>query len=229
MKAIALDDEPLALHVLETYCKELSNITLAKSFTEPKEVIRYVKKFPVDLIFLDIRMRSMSGFEVQKVIPQNTLVIFTTAYSEHAAVSYELNAIDYLVKPFGFDRFEKAVKRATEYYDYIRQKQQPNHSYLFIRADYTLHRIQLNKIIYIEGLDSYIRIYIDDHKPIVSRMSMKAISEKLPGNFIRVHRSYILPLDRITGVRNKVIFMGETEIPIGSNYKHVLDLLSGSH
>jgi len=218
--AIALDDEPPALSILENFCGRVEFIDLVKTFTNPEEALKHVNKFPVDLLFLDIRMPSITGLQFRKLIPQDMMVIFTTAYSEYAVEGFNVNAVDYLLKPFTFDRFVKAVNKANEYYKFYHNHESAIQHYMFIRADYSLVKIVLEDILYIEGLDDYLKIHQADRKPIVARMTMKAMLEKLPGKaFARVHRSYIIPLARIEKVRNKTIYIGESEIPIGSSYE----------
>ena len=148
------------------------------------------------------------------------MVIFTTAYSEYAVESYELNAIDFLLKPFEKERFNKAVNRAKEFYNFRTQKEEIKNQFLFVRADYSLIKIAIADILFIEGLDDYIKIILPDQKPIVTRMTMKTILEKLPTKeFIRVHRSFIVPFSKIQTVRNKIISIAGNEIPIGSSYE----------
>ncbi len=220
IKAIAIDDEPLALNVIEAFCKELDFVDLQKTFTKPHDGLKYLKKFSVDLLFLDINMPPISGIELYKSIQQETMVIFTTAYSEYAVESYELNAIDFLLKPFEKERFNKAVNRAKEFYNFRTQKEEIKNQFLFVRADYSLIKIAIADILFIEGLDDYIKIILPDQKPIVTRMTMKTILEKLPTKeFIRVHRSFIVPFSKIQTVRNKIISIAGNEIPIGSSYE----------
>jgi DNA-binding LytR/AlgR family response regulator len=220
IKAIALDDEPPALEVIETFCARIDLIELTKTFTKTSEAFSYFEKFPVDLIFLDINMPSISGIEFYKSIPQKAMVIFTTSYSEYAVESYNLNALDYLLKPFTFKRFEQAVQKAHEYLRLTQQQETPDGRHLILRVDYSLVKILLDDILFIEGLDNYLKIHLLGQKPIVVRMTMKAIQEKLPpANFIRVHRSHIVSLAHIEAVRNKMIFIAGDEIPIGSSYE----------
>jgi DNA-binding LytR/AlgR family response regulator len=220
IRAIALDDEPPALRVLENFCGRIDLVELVKTFTNPQEAARFMAKFPVDLIFLDIRMPSMSGLEFYKMVPQDTMVIFTTAYSEYAVEGFNLNALDYLLKPFTFERFTQAVNKSVDFYRFYHQKEDVAQQYIFVRADYSLVKIMLNDILYIEGLDDYLKINIPDRKPVVTRMTMKAVMEKLPEKeFIRVHRSFIIPLSKIDKVRNKVIYIGGISIPVGSSYE----------
>lgn len=220
IKAIAIDDELLALKVIGNFCSKVDFITLEKTFNKPVEALRYINKFPVDLLFLDINMPSLSGLELYKSVKQNTMAIFTTAYSEHAVEGFNLSAVDYLLKPFTFERFEQAVNKAQEYYTFLHQKESNDPQDLFIRAEYSLVKVPVSDILYIEGLGDYLKIFVHGSKQVITRMTMKAITEKLPAReFVRVHRSFIVPFSRIRQVRNKVIFIDAKEIPIGSSYE----------
>ena len=219
INAIAIDDEPLALKVIDSHCKKTDFINLQKTFTHPTEALKYLQKYPVDLLFVDIQMPSMNGINLVKAIQQNTIIIFTTAFSEYAAVSYELNAIDYLLKPINFKRFSQAVNKANEYYNYFNKQNHSEDKYIFIRADFSLIKVLLADILYIEGLADYLKIFIKGRKTVVVRMTMKEMVEKLPSNdYIRVHRSFIIPFSRIQSVRNNIIFLDEKEVPIGRTY-----------
>lgn len=222
--AIAIDDEMPALKVIENFCEPVAFITLEKSFNKPGEALAYIRKFPVDLLFLDINMPSLTGLELYKATQQNTMAIFTTAYSEYAVEGFNLSAIDYLLKPFSFERFLQAVNKAHEYYTYTRQQPLATRpSFIFIRADYTLLKINTGDILFIEGLDDYLKMHLQNQKPVVARMTMKAMLEKLPApGFMRVHRSYIVPLERIQSIRNKIITLAGEEIPIGASYEEAL-------
>jgi DNA-binding LytR/AlgR family response regulator len=218
--AIALDDEPPALDVIDAFCKRIDSIELSKTFTKTSEAFSYLEKFPVNLIFLDINMPSLSGIEFYRSIPQKAMVIFTTSYSEYAVESYNMNAIDYLLKPFTFKRFEQAVQKALDHYRFTHQHEASEERYLLLRIDYSLVKILLDDILFIEGLDNYLKIHLHNQKPVIVRMTMKAVQDKLPATgFIRVHRSYVVPLARIEAVRNKLIFIADEEIPIGSSYE----------
>jgi len=219
MTAIAVDDEPLALEVIKAFCSRVDFIDLKKAFTETGEALEYIAKEPVDLLFLDINMPSMTGIEFYKQAPKSTMVIFTTAFSEYAIEGFNLSAIDYLLKPFSFARFVAASEKAKEYHAFMHQKDTAVQQYLFVRVDYSMMKIAIADISYIEGLDNYVKLHFDNGKSQLVRMSMKAITEKLPDNeFLRVHRSYIVPLSRVSSVRNKIIHLGKTEIPVGTNY-----------
>lgn len=220
IEAIAIDDELPALRVIENFCNKTEGIALQKTFHIATEGLKHLNKYPVDLIFLDINMPSINGIDLYKSIKQETMVIFTTAYSEFAVEGFNLSAVDYLLKPFTFRRFQQAVEKAIEYNNYKLQKHTEKSKHIFIRADYTLIRIDLDNIIFIEGLDDYVKIHLENQPPVTARMIMKAMQEKLPPlDFVRVHRSYIVPLQRIESVRGKIIYLDNEEIPIGSSYE----------
>ncbi|MFT4154413.1 LytR/AlgR family response regulator transcription factor [Parafilimonas sp.] len=219
ISAIAIDDELPALKVLENFCGQTNFICLQKTFNKPHEALKYLQQFPADLLFLDINMPSLSGIDLYKATNKNAMAIFTTAYSEYAVEGFNLNAVDYLLKPFTFDRFMQAVNKAQDYYNYLHaQKQDEQH--IFIRADYSLVKINMQDIVFIEGRDDYLKIHQLNQKPLVTRLTMKAMLEKLPAaQFIRVHRSYIISLNYIQTVRNKNITVNGVEIPISSSYE----------
>ena len=223
MKIIALDDERPALDVIEAFCSRIDYVDLIKTFTRTAEARLYLETNPTDVIFLDINMPKESGLSFFKSITQQTLVIFTTAYSEYALESYEVEAVDYLLKPYTFERFTKAVQRAQTRWRVGQQtdtleKTEPKQ--LFFRADYGLVKVTVSDILFIEGLDNYLKIHLQVEPPIVLRLTLKAILEKLPANkFIRVHRSFIVAIDKIQLIRGRMIMMEEKEIPIGSRFE----------
>lgn len=217
IKALAIDDEPLALSVIESFCSKIDYIDLQKTFTKPNEALKHLNKFPVDLLFLDIHMPSLTGIDFYKNIEQNTLVIFCTAHGQYAVEGFNLNALDYLLKPFTFDRFKQATDKAK---DYFTLSSTPKTQHIFVRADYSLQKIILDDILYIEALDDYLKIYVNQQKTIVVRMTMKSILEKLPSSdFLRVHRSFIVPVKKVESMRNKTLQLGGNKIPIGSSYE----------
>ena len=230
IKAVALDDEPLALKVIEAYCNRLDYIDLQKVFTKTGDAMEYLENFPVDLIFLDINMPAVSGLDFYKRVNQNTFAIFTTAYSEFAVEGFELSAMDYLLKPYTFERFSRATQKVLDACQLRTKKVLKNETYIYLRADYSLQKIELSEIQWIEGLDDYLKIQLKDKKPVVVRMTMKAILEKLPSSeFVRIHRSYIVPFEKIQHVRNKTVFLDQKEFPIGNSYEEeFMKLFSGS-
>jgi len=220
IRAIALDDEPLALKIIESFCNRVDYIHLEKTFTKTSEAAKYLRKQPIDLIFLDIQMPTQDGLSFYKEIEQSLKVIFTTAYTEYAVEGFNVNASDYLLKPFPFDRFLMAVEKVRDQLEVQKTTLNAENIYLYIRADYSLHKILIEDILFIEGLDDYLKIHIDNQKPIVARMTMKAILEKLPANhFIRVHRSYIISIAKMEKIRNKIIYIKSDEIPLSATYE----------
>jgi DNA-binding LytR/AlgR family response regulator len=217
IKALAIDDEPLALNVIEAFCAQLDYIDLQKTFTKPNEALKHLNKYPVDLLFLDIHMPSLTGIDFYKNIEQNTLVIFCTAHGQYAVEGFNLNALDYLLKPFTFERFKQATDKAR---DYFASSNNQKAQHIFVRADYSLQKIMLDDIMCIEALDDYLKIYINNQKTIVARMTMKAMLEKLPSTeFMRVHRSFIVPIKKVESLRNKMLQLGDKKIPVGNSYE----------
>ncbi|PSL35970.1 LytR/AlgR family response regulator transcription factor [Chitinophaga ginsengisoli] len=219
LQTIAIDDELPALKLIQNFCAKVDFIQLQKTFNVPEEALRYITKYPVDLLFLDINMPSVSGIDLYRSIQQQALVIFTTAHSEYAVEGFNLNAVDYLLKPFTFDRFLQAVQKA-QHVKRFNQSHPNTPSPLIFRVDYGLTRVQASDILFVEGLDDYLKIHLYQQAPLIVRMTMKGLLEKLPPqSFIRVHRSYIVAMDRIEQVRNKTILITGSEIPIGSSYE----------
>lgn len=221
LKTIAIDDEPPALRVITHFCGQVPFLDLQKTFSRTDEALAYLAQNEIDLLFLDINMPAMSGIDFYKSISKAAMVIFTTAYAEYAVEGFNLSAVDYLLKPFTFERFQQGAQKALDYSQFIK-KPEPETvvEYLYIKADYSTYKIAVSDILFIEGLDDYLKIHLENAKPIVARMTMKSMTEKLPSrDFIRVHRSFIVPLRRIENVRNKVITLGGDEIPIGSSYE----------
>lgn len=217
--AIAVDDEPPALKIVTNFCNKIDCIRLLKTFTNPTEALKFVNKFPIDLMFLDISMPSLTGIQFCKSIKQEAMVIFTTGFSDYAVESYDLNAIDYLLKPYSFNRFQQAVNKVSEQFNYIHSDKSAETDHFFIRADYKLIKIYFDEILYIEGLDDYLKIHLLNKKTVVARMTLKTIISKLPvDEFMRVHRSFIIPLKKIECIKNKQVFIAGTEIPIGNSY-----------
>lgn len=221
MRAIAIDDEPLALNIIAHFCSNEPFIALEKTFTKQTEAIKYLNKYPVDLIFLDIQMPAKNGISFYKTLETNAMVIFTTAYSEYAVDGFNLNATDYLLKPFSEERFKQAIQKARNEFEFRKNTQAQTH--LMLRADYKLYRIEYHEIVMIEALDDYIQIHLTSKNKIVARQSMKSILDKLPENlFLRVHRTYIVPIEKIKSIQNRTITVDEFVIPVGDTYKNQL-------
>lgn len=217
---IALDDEPPALEIVEAFCKRLEDVELKGRFTKTGEALRYLQENPVDLILLDINMPSISGIDFYKSLPDKPMVIFLTSYSDYAVESYNVNAVDYLLKPFTFARFQQAMEKAVAFRQRTQSTEAAQEKSLVLRLDYGLVKIPTADILFIEGLDNYMKIHLDNQKPLTVRATLKTLLDKLPANeFVRVHRSYIVALARVESVRKKIITIGDEEIPIGSSYE----------
>jgi DNA-binding LytR/AlgR family response regulator len=220
INCIALDDEPLALSILEEFCSKVPFLQLQKTFTDATEAAKFLRKQPVDLLFLDIQMPDILGTEFYRQHAPDKMVIFTTAFSDYAVEGFELSAVDYLLKPIEFKRFEQAAIKARDYFNYTHQSDKKEHHCLFVRSEYSLVKIDFSDIVYIETLDDYLKIHLQDKKTVLTKMNLKNIMSKLnPQEFIRVHRSYIIPLSRVRSVRGKTISLGNIEIPIGIKYE----------
>lgn len=226
MKVIALDDEPPALDIITAFCARIPGIELPATFTKTADAFSYLEKHPVDLILLDINMPALSGIDFYKSIPQRALVIFTTSYSEYAVESYNVNAVDYILKPYTFKRFEQAIGKAEMQLQMLRQQEALPDKYLILRVDYGLVKILLEDILFVEGLDNYMKIHLRDQKPVIVRLTMKTLQDKLPEpHFVRVHRSYIVALAHIEGVRKRIITIAGEEIPISISYEEGFNAL----
>lgn len=218
ISCIVVDDEPLALEVVKKYIGKIYFLELKGSFSDAIEAKKMIESTPVDLIFLDIQMPDLNGIEFSKMISsKNTAVIFTTAFSEYAVEGFNVDALDYLLKPIEYDRFLKAVYKAKEYIDYL-NNQEIQDGYIFVKSDYQMVKINLKDILFIEGLDDYIKIYLP-HRSVLTLMTLKTITQKLPSKeFLRVHRSYIVPASKIEIVSRSKIRVADKEIPIGVSY-----------
>jgi DNA-binding LytR/AlgR family response regulator len=217
IKCIAIDDEPLALLVLKEYCKRVPYLNLVKTFTQVSELKIYTRKQAIDLIFCDIQMPDANGIDLYKSIEQKPLVIFTTAHTKYAVQGFEVSAIDYLMKPFKFDRFLNACEKANKV---VNKQVFSSESALYVRSNYSLIKVLHKDIIYIETVGDFIKIHQENKEPVSTLMSLKKTEQKLPKNeFIRVHRSFIVARSKITSIRRNFVLIKEEQIPIGSTYK----------
>jgi two-component system, LytTR family, response regulator len=220
LTCIAIDDEPPALQLIKQYAGRMPQLALQQSFDDALEAKEFLQSNKIDLLFIAINMPGITGLDLVRNLYQKPLIIFTTAYKNFAYEGFELEAIDYLLKPISFDRFEKAVIKAAEYYQYKSGAQGDTRQHIFIRSEYRMIRIDTDDIIYIEGLEDYIKIHLQGERPLLTLMTMKAILEKLPANkFARIHRSYIIHTDKVKAVSGKkvVLHMG-TELPVSDSY-----------
>jgi len=229
LKAIAIDDEPIALEVIRNLSSKISFIEIKKFFTDAFEAIDFLQKEKIDLIFLDIKMPDISGIEFLKAIPNPPMVIFTTAYSEHAVQSFELDAIDYLLKPFSQSRFLKACNKAYEQFELKKNNKSSIESIaIFIKSGYEQMRVLLDDILYIESNGNYMQFVVTDQK-ILSRLTMNEVEELLPASeFIRIHRSYIIARKKITMIGKNSVWIKQIELPVGAAYLKEMQKISGS-
>lgn len=218
MIAIAVDDEPVALDVIKHHTDKVPFVELRETFSDAFLAINYLQKHPVDLIFLDIKMPDISGIEFLKSLSKVPLVIFTTAYTEHAVQSFELDAVDYLLKPFSIARFLKACNKAQELYSLRSQKLESKTDYIFVKDGYEHVKIMLNDILYIEASGNYTQIQLID-RLVSTRITINDLIELLPSSdFIRCHRAYIVAKNKISKFDKNQIWIAEKIIPIGTTF-----------
>ena len=227
LKCIAIDDEPMALEIIANFCQRYGNIDLT-TFNNPLRGMEQVKRSRPDILFLDIEMGDLNGVELARELPTGTLLIFTTAYAQYALDGFEMSAVDFLHKPFSYNRFEKAVKKAVELHNLQLLSTHPSFTdeCITLKSDYKNVQIKLKDILHIESMGNYIRIHLAEHQCLMSQTSMKSIQELLPAEkFIRVHKSFIVPVHRIASYTSKEITLyNGTKIPVGRSYSKELKL-----
>jgi two-component system LytT family response regulator len=223
LKCAIVDDEPLAVELLSSYVERIPFMQLVGKYSNAIDAMKGLSETPVDLIFLDIQMPELNGLELSKMLPERTRIVFTTAFEQYAIEGYRINALDYLLKPIPYVDFLEASNKALQWFKLTESKpeQQEEHKSIFVKSDYKLLQIDLDKIKYVEGLKDYVKIYTEDNKhPILSLMNMKAMEQMLPSSqFIRVHRSFIVSKSKIREIDRARIVFGDVYIPIGDSYK----------
>lgn len=232
INAIIVDDEPLALDVLETYIESMPDITLVKKCSNAMEANEALSTNDIDLMFLDIQMPQLTGIDFLKTLSKPPMVIFTTAFANYAIEGFELNAIDYLLKPISLDRFMKAVNKAKEHLELTRndgggEAAEEESDFIFVKADKKLIKLRYKDILYIEGLKDYVIIRRTDGSRIVTLQTMKSLEVKLPEQiFQRIHRSYIVQIDQIMALMGNMVEVIEKgtakHLPVGKNYRDEL-------
>ncbi len=222
IQCLIVDDEPLALDLIAGYVSKTPGLAVAGKCSSAFEAMEHLSKEKADLIFLDIQMPGLSGLELSRSLHEGPRVIFTTAFEQYALEGFRVEALDYLLKPVSYPEFLTAVNKAKRWFELSQQKTfQASKNSIFVKADYKIVQIDLNSILYIEGLKDYVKIYRENvEKPVLTLMSMKLLEENLPQNlFMRVHRSFIVNLEKINTIeRNRIVF-GKTYIPVSENYK----------
>lgn len=224
MKCVAIDDEPPALELMQKYIADHPGLQLVQAFDDAVSASEFLKHSSIDLLFIDINMPDITGLDLVRSLVQKPMIIFTTAYSKFAIDGFELDAVDYLLKPISFERFSKAVAKAQEYFNYKKKPEVQAADSLMVFSEYQLIKIKLGSIEYIESLDDYIRIHLTGEKPVMTLMTLKSVLEKLPADqFKRIHRSYIVCMDKIKSVLSrKVKLSSEVELPVSETYAEVI-------
>jgi len=222
---VIVDDEPMALNLVESYVKKTPFLVLKKKCYSAIEAMEFIKNEPVDLLFLDIQMPDLTGLEFSKMLSKETRVIFTTAFDQYALEGFKVEALDYLLKPFDYAEFLAAANKASTWFNLVKGKKQTVFSeekeFLFVKSEYKQLRIKLTDVLYFEGLKDYIKIWLKDNpKPILTLMSLKSLEEELPDTqFMRVHRSFIVSLKNIEVIERSQIIINKQRITVSEQYK----------
>jgi DNA-binding LytR/AlgR family response regulator len=233
MRCIIIDDEPLALELLEDNINKAGNIQIVGRCRTAAQAMLVLQEQPIDLIFCDIQMPGINGLQLIKSLSQKPLVIFVTAYQEFAINGFDLDVVDYLLKPVAFDRFLKACNKAAQQFELNKRLADlpldKVKKHLFLYADYNLVKVNHKDIMYIEGLKDYVKVFLNGTvKPILSRITIKALEEQLPqSDFFRVHKSYIVNLDHVHSIRKGRIKVADAEIPLSDHFKDVVSQMTG--
>lgn len=232
IRCIAIDDEPLALELLQDNISKVPFLQLVAACDNAMDALKVMEQQPVDLVFLDIQMPGLTGLQLIQSMNVKPMFILITAYEKYALEGFNLSVVDYLVKPVALDRFIKACYKAKELFDLKHTSKESSApaapDYFFVNVEYSQVKITLNDIMYIEGLKDYIKIHLkSSSKPVVTRMPMKTIEEQLPSKqYIRIHKSYIAAVAFITSIRKTSLFIGTTELPVSDNYRDAIAALT---
>ena len=223
ISCIIVDDEPLAVKLMESYVEKIPFLELKGSFTSGKSAFAFLQENPVELLFCDIQMPNLSGMDLSKMLPEGTRIIFTTAFSQYAIDSYKVNTLDYLLKPISYEEFVKAADKALEWFTKVNPSMKlfNKDRFIYVKSDYKMVQIKYDDIIYIEGVKDYVKIFTDNgEKPVMSLMNMKKFEENLPQpEFLRTHRSYIVHMTKVKLIDKFHIAFGKELIPISDTYK----------
>lgn len=218
---LIVDDEPLAIELIKEHASQMNMLSIVGHTHNPIEALQLLKEKKIDLLFLDIQMPVLTGLELARTLKDPPAIIFTTAYRDYAAESYELDVVDYLVKPITFTRFLKAINKYLDRSQTLESEQTTSKvtdDYIFVNANKKHHKIYFDRILYIESLKEYVRIYTSESS-ITTKSSMSDFEAQIPSQFLRVHRSFIVNIDKVTAFTAHDIEIGEKEIPIGGSYK----------
>jgi len=223
IKCIVVDDEPLAVEMLATYIRKTPSLELAGTFTDPVQAVSAMAEIKPDLVFLDIQMPDLNGLELARLIPEDTRIIFTSAFRQYAFESYEVEALDYLLKPIRYQKFLEAVSKVEKW---MANRPEKSRRSAFIKTDREYRNIEFDQILYVAGMKDYVLIYLaSEPEPIVTHITLKAIEEKLPSDmFMRVHRSYIVALDKITAIDScGDILIDKISVPVSDSYRKEIE------
>ncbi|MCE7993081.1 MAG: response regulator transcription factor [Roseivirga sp.] len=226
ISCIIIDDEPLARAGVKDYCEKVGFLDVVGEFKSATDAGAFLEEHPVNLMFLDINMPGVNGLDFVKSLRQPPLVIFTTAYREFASESYDLDALDYLVKPITFERFYKAVNKAYQYFDSATSS---GLDHFYVKVDGVITKVNMEDVLYIEGMKDYIKIYLNDESRLITLLSLKQVEALLPSErFVRVHRSFIVSKSKVESIEGNIIHMAGQEIPIATNLRvEVLEQIVG--
>lgn len=231
LSCVIIDDEPLAADLLAAYAAKTPFLNLNGTYNSAISAIKDLREHPADLIFLDIQMPELSGTEFARILPKESKIIFTTAFSQYAVEGYKVNAIDYLLKPISYEEFLRAANKALDWFASTRRNETClKDRFMLVKSDYKLVKVSLDDILYIEGLKDYVRIFLANGEKIVSLMNLKKLEDFLPHpEFMRTHRSYIVHMNKITLIERLRIVFGDTYIPISDSYKEEVMAYLDSH
>lgn len=229
LRCIAIDDEELALELLQDNIRKVPYLQLVGAYNNPLEALKALQEEKIDLVFLDIQMPGLTGLQFIKSVPQQCMFILITAYEKFALEGFNLNVVDYLVKPVELSRFIQACNKAKALHELKTRSKAKEETaapdYFFVNVDYSLLKVAFADILWIEGLKDYVKIHLkSSSKPVVTRMSMKSLEEQLPpADFLRIHKSFIVAKQAVTAIRKNSVFVGNMELPVGENYKEALE------
>lgn len=233
LHCIAIDDEPLALELLEDNIRKIPYLQLVATCSNPLEAMKVMQEETIDLLFLDIQMPGLTGLQFIQSMSQKPMIILITAYEKYALEGFNLDVVDYLVKPVSLDRFMKACNKAWELYQLKSKPKDAATStkpeYFFVNVDYSLLKVNFTDILYVEGLKDYVKIHLKSSpRAVITRMSMKSLEEELPTpDFIRIHKSYFVSVKHITAIRKNSVFIDTLELPVSENYRDALAAVTG--
>lgn len=232
LNCVIIDDEPLAADLLASYAEKVPFLMLQGTFNSATEAIKTIREKKIDLIFLDIQMPELSGLEFARIIDEETKIVFTTAFSQYAIEGYKVNALDYLLKPISFEKFLEVANKALRWFENRNKTlSMEKDRFVFIKSEYKLQKVNFDDILYVEGVKDYVKFYLGDgSKNIMSLMNMKKVDEFLPSpEFLRIHRSYIVHMPKVSLIDRFRIVMGEQYLPISESYKDTVQKYIEEH